>query len=99
MALSVNYSKTSLKGFTLIELVVVIALLSILAAAALPRMMKSYDGAHESSVTATGGALASAVILVRSQWVSNGARGAIDSVNGYGDVGFGSLNSRSCSAR
>lgn len=71
-------------GFTLIELVVVIALLGILAAAALPRMMKSYDGAHESSVTATGGALASAVILLRSQWVTNGARGAVDNVIGYG---------------
>jgi prepilin-type N-terminal cleavage/methylation domain-containing protein len=72
-------------GFTLIELVVVIALLGILAAAALPRMMKSYDGAHESNVTATGGALASAVILVRSQWVTNGARGEVDTVVGYGD--------------
>lgn len=72
-------------GFTLIELVVVIALLGILAAAALPRMMKSYDGAHKSSVTATGGALASAVILVRSQWVTNGAQGEVDSVTGYGD--------------
>lgn len=73
------------EAFTLIELVVVIALLGILAAAALPRMMKSYDGAHESSVTATGGALASAVILLRSQWVTNGARGTVDSVVGYGD--------------
>lgn len=79
---NINVNK---QGFTLIELVVVIALLGILAAAALPRMMKSYDGAHESSVTATGGALASAVILVRSQWVTNGARGEVDSVNGYGD--------------
>jgi MSHA pilin protein MshB len=73
------------QGFTLIELVVVIALLAILAAAALPRMMKSYDGAHEASVAATGGALASAVILVRSQWVTNGAPGAASSVKGYGD--------------
>jgi MSHA pilin protein MshB len=75
-------------GFTLIELVVVIALLGILAAAALPRMIKSYDGAHKSTVTATGGALASAVILVRSQWVTNGARGEVDKVVGYGDDGI-----------
>lgn len=72
-------------GFTLIELVIVIALLGVLAAAALPRMMSSYEGAHESSVTATGGALASAVILVRSQWISNGAKGAVDAVRGYGN--------------
>ena len=76
---------SSSQGFTLIELVVVIALLGILAAAALPRMMKSYDGAHESSVTATGGALASAVMLVRSQWVTNGAKGSVDAVTGYGE--------------
>lgn len=73
------------QAFTLIELVVVIALLGILAAAALPRMMSSYEGAHESSVTATGGALASAVILVRSQWISNGAKGEIDGLEGFGE--------------
>jgi len=71
-------------AFTLIELVIVIALLGILAAAAIPRMMTSYDSAHESAVTATGGALASAVILVRSQWISNGAPGAVDALAGYG---------------
>lgn len=80
-----RHATGSQQGFTLIELVVVIALLAILAAAALPRMMKSYDGAHEASVAATGGALASAVILVRSQWVTNGAPGAANSVLGYGD--------------
>ncbi len=76
---------SSNQAFTLIELVVVIALLGILAAAALPRMMSSYEGAHESSITATGGALASAVILVRSQWISNGAKGEIDGLDGYGE--------------
>jgi MSHA pilin protein MshB len=72
-------------GFTLIELVVVITLLSILAVVALPRMTDSYDAAHDSTITATGGALASAVILLRSQWVGNGARSAVDGVQGYGD--------------
>lgn len=80
-----RHATGSQQGFTLIELVVVIALLAILAAAALPRMMKSYDGAHEATVAATGGALASAVILVRSQWVTNGAPGATSTVKGYGD--------------
>ncbi len=80
------------QGFTLIELVVVIALLGILATAALPRMVTNYDSAHSSSVTATGGALASAVILLRSQWVTNGARGAVDQVQGYGESNIASTN-------
>ncbi len=72
------------QGFTLIELVMVIALLAILAVVALPRMMDNYDDAHYSSVAATGGALSSAVMLVRGQWVSNGAKGEVDVVRGYG---------------
>lgn len=73
------------KGFTLIELVVVIIVVSVLAVVALPRFMHSYDAAHDSTVTATGGALASAVILVRSQWVGNGSSSTTDGVRGYGD--------------
>ena len=62
------------RGFTLIELVVVIALIAILAAVALPRMLDTYDNAHEAAVFGVGGAMASAMILVRSQWVANGGR-------------------------
>ena len=73
------------KGFTLIEMVVVIALISILAAVALPRMLDTYDNAHEAAVFGAGGALASAVVLVRSQWVANGDSLAVDAVNGFGN--------------
>lgn len=71
-------------GFTLLELVIVISLLAILSVMALPRMFNNYDDAHYSSVLATGGALASAVMLVRTQWVATGANGPVDAVKGFG---------------
>lgn len=73
------------QGFTLIEMVVVIALISILAAVALPRMLETYDNAHEAAVYGAGGALASAVVLVRSQWVANGSSLAVTGVEGFGN--------------
>ena len=72
-------------GFTLIELVVVIAILAILAAFALPRFADMADEAHRSSVEGSGGAMAAAVALARSQWLANGAGGAVLNLPGYGD--------------
>jgi len=72
-------------GFTLIELVVVIAILAILAAFALPRFAEVSDNAHRSSVEATGGSFVSAVSLVRTQWLTNGVRTAVDDLPGYGE--------------
>lgn len=59
-------------GFTIVELVVVIALLGILAAVALPRFLNVTDDAHQSAVSGAGGALRSAVALVKSQSVVDG---------------------------
>lgn len=83
-------SKTSSKGFTMIELVVVIAILGILAAVALPRFINVSDQAHESAVKGAGGALASAVLLVRAQWEVN--RNSGTATPNLNVTGFGANN-------
>jgi prepilin-type N-terminal cleavage/methylation domain-containing protein len=72
-------------GFTLIELVVVITILVILAAFALPRFAQLSDQAHRSSVRATAGALAAGVALTKVQWVSNGFTVATTDLEGFGN--------------
>lgn len=79
-------------GFTIVELVVVIALLGILAAVALPRFLNVTDDAHAASVNGTAGAFRSAVGLVKAQAVVEQAAdndtvdydGASVTVNGSG---------------
>ena len=73
-------SKATQRGFTLIELVVVIVILGILAAFAVPRFINVQDQARLASRQALEGSVRSGAALAHAQALASGQTGATGSI-------------------
>lgn len=60
------------RGFSLIELIIVVVILSLLAVTALPRFLNVTEQAEDAAVEGVAGGFAAAVGLVRAQWEIEG---------------------------
>jgi len=67
-----QFSSNTQSGFTLVELIVVIVVLGILAATALPKFINVSTEARAASVNGVTGALRSAVSLVQAKYYAAG---------------------------
>ncbi|TKB50471.1 prepilin-type N-terminal cleavage/methylation domain-containing protein [Ferrimonas sediminicola] len=78
-------ASTKSAGFTLIELVIVLVLLGILGAVALPRFLSLSSDAHAGVYRGAFAGFRSGVQLYHNGWLAHGARGAVINLASFDD--------------
>jgi MSHA pilin protein MshB len=73
------------RGFTLVELVCVIAIIAVLASSAVLRFIDLSEEAEAASVAQHASAFATAVRFVQVKYIVSGSSGNVDNLAGFGD--------------